>query len=106
MGFRARRARRRAEWDDICNRCGLCCYDRKRVLGKGVVILWRRPCPYLQISGGLCTVYGRRFSVCKDCRKVTIFHALFDRYMPESCAYVQRFRPFAGRRKPPIAAEE
>ena len=54
MGIRARRARRRAEWEGICNRCGLCCYDRKRVLGRGVVILWRRPCPFLHISSGLC----------------------------------------------------
>jgi uncharacterized protein len=106
MGFKVRRARRRAEWDAICDRCGLCCYDRKRVFGKGVVILWRRPCPYLQISSGLCKVYSRRFSVCRDCRKVTIFHALFDRYMPESCAYVERFRRFSRRREPGIPAEK
>lgn len=98
MGIRARRARRRAEWEGICDRCGLCCYDRKRVFGRGVVILWQRPCPYLQISSGLCKVYEKRFAACRDCRKVTIFHALFDRYMPKSCAYVRRYRPFRRRR--------
>lgn len=99
MGLRSRRKRRRAEWEALCNRCGLCCYDRKRIFRRGVVILRRRPCPYLQISTGLCRVYDRRFSVCRDCRKVTIFHALLDRYMPDSCAYVQRYRPFVARRR-------
>ncbi len=91
----SRRAGRAARWEAICDRCGLCCYDRERSFLKGLVILWRRPCPYLQVSTGFCSVYDRRFSVCKECRKVTIFHALFDGYMPKSCAYVRRFRPFS-----------
>lgn len=51
-----------------------------------------RPCPYLETGSKLCIVYENRFKVCRDCRKVTLYHALLSSLMPESCAYVRKYR--------------
>ena len=90
--------RRRKRWESLCNRCGLCCYERVRKNGR-LVIRFGSPCQFLDTETHLCTVYECRFQVCPECRKVTIFHALFSRYLPDSCGYVQAYRkrPF---RKP------
>ena len=84
--------RRRARWESLCTQCGLCCYRRKRINGGGVFIDSSRPCRYLDTRTGHCTVYDRRFEVNPECRKVTIFHAKFDRLMPPTCGYVRTYR--------------
>jgi len=50
------------------------------------------PCPYLVVETGLCMVYDNRFKVCSNCRKVTLFRAMFSSLLPAECAYVQRYR--------------
>ena len=50
------------------------------------------PCRFLDRNTRLCTVYARRFSVCQDCKKLTLLHAMFSPYLPESCGYVQKYR--------------
>lgn len=89
--IRARRAARRREWDALCNRCGKCCYERT-VHGRRLLVHYERPCRFLDTRSNLCTVYDERFTVCRQCRRVTIFHALFDPGMPPDCAYVKRYR--------------
>jgi hypothetical protein len=84
--------RRRARWESLCTRCGLCCYRRSRLNGGGVFIDFSRPCRFLDTGTGLCTVYDRRFELNPDCRKVTIFNAKFDRLMPPTCGYVRAYR--------------
>jgi hypothetical protein len=88
----ARRAARKRDWESICSRCGLCCYVR-RLTPSGLHVDTHAPCRFLDARTHLCTVYERRFQVCSDCRKVTILHALFSPYLPETCAYVQIYRP-------------
>ena len=78
-------------WEGLCKRCGLCCYEKRRGPA-GYIIDLSRPCFYLDPVSRLCTVYERRFEVCRQCRKMTIAHALFTSYLPESCGYVQKFR--------------
>ena len=78
-------------WDDICTRCGLCCFQRDRVEGE-LVIHEHAPCRFLDTEKRLCTVYDTRLSTCKECRKLTVFHALFSRYLPDSCGYVETLR--------------
>ena len=93
IGRRAisRRAARKQYWESICSRCGLCCYVR-RLTPAGLYVDTHAPCRFLDERTRLCTVYERRFRVCSDCKKVTILHALFSPYLPESCAYVRRYR--------------
>jgi len=84
-------ARRRARWDALCRRCGKCCYE-KEIRGFSVVTNWRRPCLHLDTATNLCTVYETRFQACTHCRRMTLRHALFVRWLPESCGYVRRYR--------------
>jgi hypothetical protein len=90
--LRTRLRQRRARWESLCNRCGLCCYKRSRLNGGGVFIDYRRPCRFLDTYTGECTVYDRRFELNPECRKVTILHAKFDRLMPPTCGYVTAYR--------------
>ena len=91
---------RKARWEAHCRRCGLCCYE-KEYRGRTVVTSFSRPCPHLDLSSRLCTVYENRFDVCAQCKKMTILHAMFVRWLPPTCGYVQhyRLRKAAGRRR-------
>jgi uncharacterized cysteine cluster protein YcgN (CxxCxxCC family) len=90
MFDRVRRLRS-ARWEALCLRCGKCCYE-KDIEGLKVVTNYRRPCVHLDISTRLCTVYENRFKLCPQCRRMTLRHAMFVRWLPESCGYVRRFR--------------
>lgn len=83
-------------WEALCRGCGLCCYEKDRH-GGSVTTNWRAPCRYLEVSTRRCTVYGERFRVCPECRRMTLLHALFTPWLPASCGYVRRFRPRAAR---------
>ncbi|MGA2640027.1 MAG: YkgJ family cysteine cluster protein [Spirochaetia bacterium] len=85
-------AARKARWEAHCRRCGLCCYE-KEYRGSSVVTNFNRPCPHLDLSSRLCTVYESRFETCAQCRKMTILHAMFVPWLPSSCGYVQHYRP-------------
>ena len=92
MIARLRRAasERRARWEALCRRCGRCCYE-KEIRGFSVVTNSRRPCLHLDTATRLCTVYENRLAVCPQCRQMTLRHALFVRWLPDGCGYVQRF---------------
>jgi hypothetical protein len=92
MIARLRRAAsaRRARWEALCGRCGRCCYE-KEIRGFSVVANYRRPCLHLDTATRLCTVYENRLAVCPQCRRMTLRHALFVRWLPDGCGYVQRF---------------
>ncbi len=92
-GLRRAAARRRARWEALCRRCGLCCYE-KEIRGRTVITHLGEPCRYLDIASRRCTVYERRFTACPDCHRMTVIHALFVRWLPPSCGYVRRFRPW------------
>jgi uncharacterized protein len=84
-------ATHQTRWEGVCRRCGLCCYE-KEYRGRAVVTNSRRPCVYFDVASRLCTIYETRFKVCPQCRKMTILHALFVRWLPPECGYVQRYR--------------
>jgi uncharacterized protein len=85
------RGKRRARWESLCLRCGKCCYE-KDGWGRGIVTNYRRPCIHLDTRTHLCTIYEKRFALCPQCRRMTLRHALFVRWLPESCGYVRRYR--------------
>ena len=91
-------------WDGICDRCGLCCYEKhytrywggippggRRAVSSRFFIDTEDPCRYLG-ADRRCTIYHRRFKINSQCVRLTPFHALFCGYLPENCAYVKRFR--------------
>jgi hypothetical protein len=83
--------KRKARWEAHCHRCGLCCYE-KEYRGKTLVTIYSRPCRYLDIGSKLCAVYESRFDACAQCRKMTVFRAIFVSWLPPSCGYVKRYR--------------
>ena len=101
------RKRKNSWWDSICSGCGQCCCDKikmKKINKKkqtiaGTKCINRRwaidfssPCVYLDIETGGCSIYKERFTVCRNCIPLTIFHALFAGYLPPNCSYVKKFR--------------
>jgi uncharacterized protein len=89
----------RARWEGLCRRCGVCCYEKRYRLGRPVID-WNAPCGWLDRGTRRCTVYAERFSRCRECRSMTIFHALFASYLPDDCGYVRAFRFWRRRRVP------
>jgi len=83
--------RRQERWEALCRRCGLCCHLR-RLSSAGLHVDTASPCRFLDSSTHLCTVYSNRFGVCADCKKLTLLHALFSPYLPETCGYVEAYR--------------
>ena len=79
------------KWDDLCTQCGQCCYRRDRVQGE-LVIDRSSPCRFLDTETQLCTVYESRLSTCANCKRLTVFHALFSPYLPDDCGYVEKLR--------------
>ena len=88
--WRIRSKKKREAWDRICKRCGSCCYERVYRSGE-LVIKHDRPCNYLDTQSKECTVYTERFKACRECQKLTIFHALFAIYLPDTCGYVEKY---------------
>jgi hypothetical protein len=84
-------AERRSTWEALCRRCGRCCYE-KEIQGLITITNYDRPCRHLDTSSRTCTVYENRLETCPQCRKMTLWHALFVRWLPESCGYVRRYR--------------
>jgi len=85
-------------WESLCKQCGLCCYERE-LRGGTLYINYNAPCRYLDTETKRCRVYDHRFRVSTDCRKMTIFHAKFSRYLPETCGYVEHYRKGVRKKK-------
>ena len=75
-----------AGWEDICLRCGLCCFE-KSVDKHGDFVTTRIPCRYLDIISRECRVYHKRLEVGEGCVKLTpeVVHQID--WLPGGCAY-------------------
>ena len=78
-----------AEWEAICLRCGVCCYDK--LVDDDDNLIGVTPCRHLDLETRLCAVYERRFEIELDCIKLSPEKlASFD-WLPDSCGYVVYF---------------
>jgi hypothetical protein len=89
-----------SRWEALCRRCGACCHE-KRYTARGLVLDYGSPCRHLDEGSRLCRVYEVRFRACPECRRMTIFHALFSRFLPDTCGYVEAFRRWRILSSPP-----
>ena len=89
--IRADIVKRKARWETLCKKCGICCYGKESSLFRTTIHL-SAPCEFFNPDMKLCRVYEKRFSICKYCGKVTIYHALFSRSLPATCGYVEKYR--------------
>lgn len=82
---------RRRRWEALCRQCGACCY-RKEWRGGAWVVNRSDPCGFLDPATRRCAVYEQRFRACPDCKRMTLYHALFTPWLPDDCGYVRAFR--------------
>ncbi|ORJ63310.1 hypothetical protein [Geothermobacter hydrogeniphilus] len=77
--------RKHSRWEQICRRCGRCCYEK--IEFEGEVYYTDQPCPYLDLETRLCTVYDRRSRVKPDCMPLSP-RVLGMGVLPDDCPYV------------------
>ena len=86
-----------AEWESLCDGCGLCCLIRFEDEDTGEVIPTRVHCRLF--DGGLCRCsdYEHRKRYVPDCIKLEVGNIKDLLWMPKSCAYrrLHEGRPLA-----------
>jgi uncharacterized protein len=85
----------REEWENICRRCGLCCFE-KWTEGNGKVHHTRIPCQHLDIVTRLCRVYAKRLEVGEGCVQLTPGMVRSVHWLPKECAYVCYLQKLSG----------
>ena len=74
------------DWEEICQRCGLCCFE-KWVDEHDRIVTTTVPCRHLDIVTRECRVYHKRFEVGEGCVKLTPEVVATVNWLPEFCAY-------------------
>ena len=76
-----------AEWESLCDGCGLCCLIRFEDEVTGEVIPTRVSCRLLDNELCRCKDYANRKVYVPDCIKLTPWNIEALQWMPVSCAY-------------------
>ena len=73
-------------WEQICLRCGNCCFE-KWIDEGGTVYPTAVPCRYLDIHSRSCRIYHQRLQAEEDCIKLTPALVPQLNWLPATCAY-------------------
>ena len=76
-----------AEWESLCDGCGLCCQIRVEDEETGEIALSNVSCKYLCLTSHRCMDYANRQANVADCMKVTPENVLALDWLPPSCGY-------------------
>jgi uncharacterized cysteine cluster protein YcgN (CxxCxxCC family) len=76
-----------AEWESLCDGCGLCCLVRFEDEETGEVIPTRVHCKLFDPGVCRCSDYANRKAHVPDCIKLTPHNIEALEWMPKSCAY-------------------
>ncbi len=76
-----------AEWESLCDGCGLCCQIRVQDEDTGEIALSNAACRYLDLCTHQCSDYINRQQNVADCVKVTPENVHKLDWLPYSCAY-------------------
>ena len=76
-----------AEWESLCDGCGLCCLVRFEDEETGEIIPTRVHCRLFDPDRCRCTDYAARKAHVPDCIKLTPGNIEALEWMPPSCAY-------------------
>lgn len=74
------------EWEQLCQRCGRCCYEKIDYDGR--IFYTDQPCPHLDLGSMQCRIYDQRAQLHPECVQLT--HELIDAgILPADCPYVR-----------------
>jgi hypothetical protein len=76
-----------AEWESLCDGCGLCCLVRFEDEETGEIIPTRVHCKLYDAEACRCSDYANRRRQVPDCIKLTPGNIEALEWMPKSCAY-------------------
>ena len=80
-----------AEWEDICQRCSRCCYEKLDYRGK--IFYTTKPCPHLDTELKRCRIYSQRSELYPDCATLTPAIVAAG-YLPADCPYVEHLNDY------------
>ncbi|HEY3797661.1 MAG TPA: YcgN family cysteine cluster protein [Caulobacteraceae bacterium] len=76
-----------AEWESLCDGCGLCCLVRFEDEDTGEIMPTRVHCRLFDPQACRCSMYAQRKHYVPDCVKLTPGNIDDLFWMPRSCAY-------------------
>jgi hypothetical protein len=76
-----------AEWESLCDRCGLCCLEKLEDQDSGDIYLTSVACQFYEIADCQCLIYEHRHRLNPDCVELTPTRLKHLNWLPESCAY-------------------
>ena len=76
-----------AQWEALCDRCGLCCLEKLTDRRTGKVFYTTVPCRLLDTHQGTCRDYHHRTLVVPSCQQLTAATIETCRWLPYTCAY-------------------
>ena len=76
-----------AEWESLCDGCGLCCQIRVEDEDTGEIALSDAACRLLDLCTHRCSDYANRKAKVPDCVKITPENVRALNWLPYSCAY-------------------
>ena len=76
-----------AEWESLCDHCGLCCLQKFEDARTGRIRYIGVACDFLDIHGCECLVYENRHFANPDCIALTQDNIRRIKWLPETCAY-------------------
>ena len=76
-----------AEWESLCDHCGLCCLQKLEDEKTGRVKYIGVACEFLDIGTCQCLVYENRHFANPDCIALTKDNIRQIKWLPATCAY-------------------
>lgn len=76
-----------AEWEALCDGCGLCCLVKLEDEDSGEVVYTKVACKLLDCSTGQCSNYNQRHHDVPDCIQLNLENIPQLHWLPSSCAY-------------------
>ena len=79
-----------AEWESLCDHCGLCCLQKLEDANTGRIKYIGIACEFLDIEKCQCLVYENRHFANPDCVALTKDNIRQIKWLPATCAYRRR----------------